>query len=219
MAFFTVMLPGDSIEKLTYAIAIFIGFIYLQSVISNILPKSKQWPLISLYLIAALILSAFNLSGNCLIVCIQHFDNPDIPPRLIKVLVIDILGIILLHNLYRRITWALSKISKSRQTTIKTHTLMKSEIRSPGDPAESQGIQSPTQETIEFQEIHGGAAKNELEFKGKRTERKKVTSWKEVGCVLNRLLSLIYFVCSILILFKYLVPLFQIFWSRSAESE
>ena len=154
-------------------------------------------------------------------------ENLETPPRIIKILVIDVLGIVLLHNLKPKITWLAAYISKIRhKRRAKSPMKTNSKKRSFGDPAEVLQTQNPAQETIEFQDIQSAGPESEQLNAGilampvdAHAKPEQFASWKEVACVLNRIISFVYLITSVVVLFKYLIPLFHIYWSRSAESE
>ena len=78
---FTIFLPGHSDARLNLAVTVLLGFIFVQSIIASVTPKSDENPLISQYVRWSLILSAFNLAACAVCLGIYQLPENSKPPR------------------------------------------------------------------------------------------------------------------------------------------
>ena len=76
---FGLFLSPESGDKLNLSIAILLGFLLLQIVIADLMPKTAGLPKIGLYLINSLILSAGNVVIVVLMIAIRNSKSPPIP--------------------------------------------------------------------------------------------------------------------------------------------
>ena len=64
---FSVAMPIGSGDKINLVIMVFLGFLFFQSAIAAMMPKSNQPPLLMLYVLGALILTAINLACTIIV--------------------------------------------------------------------------------------------------------------------------------------------------------
>lgn len=81
---FTVLLPGTSDGRLNLAVTVLLGFIFVQTITASVMPKSDDNPLVSQYIIGALVLSVFNLATCAICSSIASFPAENAPPPVIR---------------------------------------------------------------------------------------------------------------------------------------
>ena len=70
-------LPARSEARLNLAVTVLLGFIFIQTIVAGLMPKSNDWPFISKYVISSLVLSVFNLAACAVCVGIASLDRPE----------------------------------------------------------------------------------------------------------------------------------------------
>ena len=80
IGFMAVFLPEDSSDKLNLTITVLLAFVFIQSNVAVMVPKSVETPYIANYILYALILSSENLLASILVVGICRI-TPTIPPN------------------------------------------------------------------------------------------------------------------------------------------
>ena len=95
IGFFTVFLPPDSGDKLNLAVTVLLGFMLVQGIITQQVPKSAITPLLSLYVVCALIISTVNVASSACVVAIYHLSTESRPPLLVRLIGVRFLGCIL----------------------------------------------------------------------------------------------------------------------------
>ncbi len=119
----TIILPTGSSDKLNMAVTVLLGFLFLQSIIADLLPNSASdtgMPKIATYLLLALLLSAYNLSISTFIIGIHNIKKPQKPYIWVEILFLKFLGPILLLNCKKNFSklfqWIALKVAKSGPT-------------------------------------------------------------------------------------------------------
>ena len=98
LGFFTIFFPATAGDRLNFSITILLGFIFLQSVITDCLPKSAGMTKIGIYLVNSLILSAFNVAMVPTMMKLYNIKRKKRPPAWLLFLAVDVVGIIVLSK-------------------------------------------------------------------------------------------------------------------------
>ena len=232
---FVVFLAPDSGDKLNFAIEILLGYVFLQSVIAEIMPKTGGMPTIGVYLIISLLLSAVNVGLITIMMKIYNLDSSNQPPFWAKFLVLEMMGFIVCskHSICYR--WLKQKVCtpsgrfRSRKNVVKCfrrifHYFRRrnrnpqraSQIEEVALPVMGQrGSQmdahennegSPISQQSPSPEVHDGV-ETSMERGNERSIEKEANIWQRIACVLDRFSSLLYLVASVLNFLINLVPL------------
>ena len=95
---FTIFLPGHSDARLNLAVTVLLGFIFVQTIIASVMPKSDDNPLISQYVMWSLILSMISLAASAMCVGIGELPEDSKPPNVLR-----FVSYHMLHLIKRRI--------------------------------------------------------------------------------------------------------------------
>ena len=98
LSVFSILLKSDSSDKLQVATTILLGFLYMQSIIAELIPKDSPLPYLSDYLIIALIQSAVNIGFVTITMRISIIEKPKFPPSWIVFLVVRLIGLFLFYH-------------------------------------------------------------------------------------------------------------------------
>lgn len=88
-------LPPDSGDKLNLAVTVLLGFLLVQGIIAQQVPKSAITPLLSFYVVCALIISTLNLAASACVVAVYHLSPESRPPLLVRLIGVRVLGCLL----------------------------------------------------------------------------------------------------------------------------
>ena len=91
---FTIFLPGHSDARLNLAVTVLLGFIFVQTIIASITPKSEDNPLISQYVTWSLILSMISLAASAVCVGIGQLSENSTPPKGLRLISYHMLHLI-----------------------------------------------------------------------------------------------------------------------------
>ena len=100
---FTVLLPHESAEKLNLSTSVLLGFLFLQTIIASLIPKTAILPNIATYCIFAILLSSYMVIFSSLVLSVGQIPALKNPPRWICFLVIKIFGTLFLFNFKRNV--------------------------------------------------------------------------------------------------------------------
>ena len=92
VGFISVFIPSDSSDRINLCVTVLLGFIFIQSLMTSLVPKVAQAPYVADYVIEAMILSGLNTVFSVIVIGIHHLNSD--PPKIVKVLGIHILGVI-----------------------------------------------------------------------------------------------------------------------------
>ena len=81
---FTVFIPAKSEARLNLAVTVLLGFMFIQTIVAGLMPKTNDWPLISKYIISSLLLSVFNLAICGVCVGIASLPEDSKPPLFLR---------------------------------------------------------------------------------------------------------------------------------------
>lgn len=84
LGIFTVFLPAKSEARLNLAVTVLLGFMFIQTIVAGLMPRSNDWPLISKYIISSLVLSVFNLAACSVCVGIGSLSENSNPPLFLR---------------------------------------------------------------------------------------------------------------------------------------
>ncbi len=200
VGFFTVALPSNSSEKINLAVTVLLGFLFLQTIISSLVPKSSSTPSISCYLLASLLLSALNVAANTFVFSLQRLPNSRPLPPLIILICINFLGILVCYNVKKNLRAILNFAKRSERTSIKNgiHGGARSTIRKNLISSFEHNVQKTSYVFEDFN----------------ITIKSKISNWQDLATVINRLFSCLYGFGSIIIVIVYIFPLNEA-WSNS----
>ena len=207
LGIFSWILPPDSGNRNYLVITILLSFLFIQTIIANVLPKSGQIPEISKYLISSLIISAFNLVYTVFLNCIFVKNSNDIPTRGINFVVFDIIGLLVLFGVRER----LRKYSNKTQSTtsLTSAQIELEEINENNKKGDRLFGKRDAVASIGKENMIGNQKEN-LDANLKCKENLAVQamkSWQDVAIVLNRFGGIIYIICTCLAFFFFLFPL------------
>ena len=204
IGFFAEILPASSSDKINLAVTVLLGFMFLQTMISSLIPKSSSIPSISCYLLAALLLSAFNVASSTLVFSLNKVTAIKNGPRILN-FVIRLMGIMVCY----KIKWNLKMLKESKHRNPTNNSAQgymppPDNMSAPTDiascPADIKG--SPTRIKGELMEIEV------------HHEDPQFLDGEDIVIILNRLCSILYTIGSSLIIYIYLAPLI-LSWARN----
>ena len=177
IGFFAVFLPPNTSDKINMTVTVLLGFMFLQSLISTLVPKSSSIPRVSHYLLWELLLSAFNIAANSFTYSLNGIRTIHKLPRCLSIL-FGILSIIVFYKI----------------------NLNLNKIRGNNIPATTENYAS----NAGIKGIFNQRFFIKSDF---FTENHKYLSGKDIAIMLNRLCSFFYLAGSLAILMIYLIPL------------
>ena len=86
LGFFTIFLPPTSDAKINMAVTVLLGFLFVQTIISEIFPKTSDNPYLSTYTVLALSFSAINLIGSIVVVASYNLAGKKAAPLIVKII-------------------------------------------------------------------------------------------------------------------------------------
>ena len=92
IGFFTVFLPPFSGDKINLAVTSLLGFLFVQEIIAELMPKSESIPCLAIYVVRALLVSTFNVAACSCIVAVYNLPKERRPPILVRVILVRIIG-------------------------------------------------------------------------------------------------------------------------------
>ncbi len=193
VGFLSVLLPANSSDKLSLAITVLLGFLFIQTIIAELIPKSASIPLISYYVLFSLIFSAYNVSATALILYIFHRGDNQFPfPAFLSVLGIYFLGILVFHRVKANWTALFAKLERAPSIVDVAADAEYSRVNQENNADRIQTVQ--TAEQILNNSAHSRNEPCEC-------------SWHEFASHLNLLFSAIYFFGCIAVFSVFLLPL------------
>ena len=90
IGFFTVFLPPFTGEKINLAVTVLLGFLFVQEIIADLIPKSEIVPYLAVYVVFALIVSTFNVASCTCIVAVYNLPKDNTPIFFISVLCVQL---------------------------------------------------------------------------------------------------------------------------------
>ena len=112
IGFFTVFLPPFSGDKINLAVTSLLGFLFVQEIIAELMPKSESIPCLAIYVERALLVSTFNVAACSCIVAVYNLPKERRPPIFLRVILVRIIGGVL-YGLYS-IAWNLMCVQHHR---------------------------------------------------------------------------------------------------------
>ena len=208
-AFYLLLSPQED-DKLNFAVTIFLGFIFVQTIVAAVIPTDAGIPKIGKYVIIVLVQSAVNLAGVTIVMAIQKIDRPRFPPFLITLIFIRIIGIVVLVDIKNTIRfWKARTFQKSRNSRLDVRPQIRLESRGESTSKGAHGGASShagESHLLAKEETEVGT-ENEQSVEKARDEKSK-GSWKKIACVIDRFVGLAYCIVAIANFFYYLFPLF-----------
>ena len=83
MGFFTIFLPPTSDGKINMAVTVLLGFLFIQTIIADLFPRTESSPYLATYTFLALTLSSSNLIGSIAVVGLFNLAGKVQPPKII----------------------------------------------------------------------------------------------------------------------------------------
>ena len=144
LGLFAIFLPGSSQDKLNLEVGALLGFLFLQSLVAQIIPQSHEQPLISKYILAALIISVYNLIASMIILIIETMEGKAVP-KFVRILGLNILGTALrpwkIAKLFKGKTIAKPEVIELQEDPLATEKINESqkEVKEDGKPEATNG--------------------------------------------------------------------------------
>ena len=180
IGFVTVFLPEDSSDKLNLTITVLLAFVFIQSNVAILIPKSDETPHIANYILNALILSAANLVASIMVAGICRIKATKPPNRFLLV----VIRFISIFNIRKVAVILASQISK-----INWNFLKRKNSKTNGNDAAPKRESERSSNAISILE--------ELEY----------THWNDIAKFVNRLLIFLYCFGSLLNFYLILLPM------------
>ena len=219
-----ILFSPDSVERLNTAITVLLGFLFLQTIIATLIPKTAIQPNVAKYCIYAIVTSSYAVIYCTAVLAICQIKHPKEPPACIQLVVVQLLGLILFHRVKRNfllikgrfdhLTHSLSlrrskKRSKQnkREPSFINKTLNFPEKVQAGENEPGGEIEKVDKEELnyyvdELKKLEGSPGDhNDPEFD---LDASDADDWSQVAIVLNRLGNIIYVTASLIIFFVYL---------------
>ena len=203
-----ILLPADS-DELQFAVTIFLGFFFLQTIVADAIPKDAGIPKIGMYLIVALWQSAGDIASVIIVMGIEKINHPRVPPFWVTLIFIRIIGPFLLVDIKNTFQfWRRKFISKESRIS-QAHIVPQIPLELP-DCSKSIGFdrnadrateEQPTQIIKETEKLE----ENERVTAVLKGERGKQTWWT-VARVVDRVASLIHVIIALANFFLFLFP-------------
>ena len=92
IGFFTVFLAPFSGDKINLAVTSLLGFLFVQELIAELMPKSESIPCLAIYVVRALLVSTFNVAACSCIVAVYNLPKERRPPIFVRVILVRIIG-------------------------------------------------------------------------------------------------------------------------------
>ena len=227
---FLIFLPPGSEIKLNYSIALLIGFIFLQSIIAQIIPRSAGMPQILVYLVKSLILAASNVGIAAIIMKLRMITCPKVPPRWLTFLTFQLIGVLVCSKHSISCSWYYQKeCKKNEKKKLPTSApeLLSGKQMADKESAKTEkgeGALCPKIElisshneiedqppiTVEAKGIVGGVVESAIKMKveqGKEAVKKENKEWHQIACVFDRFLCFFYVIASLLNFFLLVLQL------------
>ena len=203
---FTAILPSESEQKPEIQLTVMLAFVFYQSVLSERVPKSEAMPLLGLYVMYAILLSALHLMCCHLVIRIAHLHNSRPPSLLIGRVVC----------LWQRAKHLSVRLAQRLQQSIRD-CLSKFSTRDHLEKVQNKvGINISLEESTSSGSTTNERPDKEVEHKNFEEEpRVVVPSWEAVAQCLH------YTTCSLFLLMNgtlvliFIVPLFRE-WARNS---
>ena len=85
-------LPPFSGDKINLAVTVLLGFLLVQEIIAELMPKSESIPYLAVYVVYALLVSTFNVAACACIVAVYNLPTDRKPPLFVRILLVRIIG-------------------------------------------------------------------------------------------------------------------------------
>lgn len=73
-------------EKINLAVTVLLGFLFVQEIIADLIPKSENVPYLAVYVVFALLVSTFNVAACACIVAVYNLPQEQIPPFFVRLI-------------------------------------------------------------------------------------------------------------------------------------
>ena len=210
-----ILLPADS-DELQFAVTIFLGFFFLQTIVASIIPKDAGIPKIGIYVIIALCQSAINSASVVIVMGIKKISHPRVPPFWITLIFIRIIGIFVLVDIKNTFKfWSRKLGSKdSHDSPAGINPELRLEAHE-----ESQSLELNRKANVQKGE-QGRPMENETEddarndvVNGVISGGREKPTWWTVARVVDRLVGIIHIIIALANFFFVLFPLLLLGWS------
>ena len=207
VSFFCVFLPFDSGDKIALSSMALLGFIFLQTMIMQMVPRQSETSYIEIFIISSTILAAFNVAWSAFV----RFVSDNYPRRVTPWVVFVVLRLLAFLLKPGHVTKRLRVRIISRATQL--------EIQSPENISLSTYFVEAWTYLREFPE--SDKYYSPLGPNGKPTESEGISeedakadaletedNWLTVGLVLNRLGAAIFIVAQLLVFIFFMMPIY-----------
>ena len=182
IGFFTVFLPEVSQDKINLAVTVLLSFVFIQSNVEKMIPKSQEIPNLANYILFALILSAVNLIGSIIVVGISNLPKSKPPKPWVRFIIINCLGLLVLkEEAYNTLYQFFKKICCNKASHFN----------------QNNGEITTSDACIEARQSRQNS----------NSSSKKSTNWREITQVIDHFLLLLYCISSLINFFYMFFPL------------
>jgi len=84
---------------MSLAVTALLGFLFIQTRIANLIPKSESVPYLAIYVLGALLNSVYNLAGLAIVLMVYNKPAEKKVPKLLAFIGIRVLGILMLYKI------------------------------------------------------------------------------------------------------------------------
>lgn len=87
------------------AVTVLLGFLFVQEIVAELMPKSESIPFLAVYVVFSLVLATCNVAACTLIVAISNISPTIPPPLILRILVVRVFGYLIFGSYF--ILWQL----------------------------------------------------------------------------------------------------------------
>ena len=210
LTFVPFALDEDEPEKIASGIAVILGFMFIQGIVAQLLPKSHLSPYLANYIASVILLSALSVIANLIsyAITLYHHTSSASPGPVVRFVVLKVLRFLIFPSEW--VAWARHYFKAFKQN--------KSNARVHGDGSDFTSQITDWNTTIatttkvqvklsgESDELQGGEEQNSS-TPALQSEETRAKEWRHVAHVLNRFFALLHLAGSISLFSVFLLPI------------
>lgn len=194
-------------EKIATGIAVILGFMFIQGIVADLLPKSHLSPYLADYIASVILLSALSVIANliCYAITLVHHNKPQSPGPLVRFVVLKALGFLLYPAEWLKVARRCHEKIKGK---IKVDVADRASIWQLADSSAS--IVTTTEIQVKPISESGSLERNDeqkLSTLRAPNERVNLKEWHHVAHILNRFFALLHLIGSIILFSVFLIPI------------
>lgn len=195
VSFFCVFIPIESNEKIGLSATALLSFIFLQSTIKDMIPQQPLGSYLEKFVVASIIISAFNVCSSALIKFFYE-KHPSKVPFLLIWFILRILAVFLTPEVFIKKYLRCCFLAKEKPPHL---TARKNRLDN-DNPEIASNKDSQCTSTYEY--------KNRPTVKLSNLQTENEDNWHNVGIILNRLVGLVFISSNLIAALVYLFPLY-----------